>query len=81
MFAIRINPGFVYLAFVYADSTVQRAFLPADSLQNPPITQGFKPRRCSGFWLLTGIWRSSRSENDKTLPISYQPLTDNLNRL
>ena len=33
MFATRINPDIVYLAFVYADSTAQRAFSLADSLR------------------------------------------------
>ncbi len=37
MFPSRINPGFVCLAFVYAVSTVQRAFSPADLLRNPII--------------------------------------------
>jgi hypothetical protein len=37
MFPSRINPSFVCLAFVYAVSTVRRAFSPADLLRNPTL--------------------------------------------
>lgn len=40
MFAIPINSGFVCPAFVCADSTVRRAFPPADSLRNPIFVPG-----------------------------------------